>query len=141
MLRLVLALLTAAVCSTTTAAAQAPVRAAADGELVVTYTVVGPLNTRSADPLSLPTDLVDRLVGEPHLARLEIEPRGGGSTLTATFVFRDHARFRAWYASPGARDLLRQLAARLAEALYRLDVLRDSTARYLRLDTGAAPPR
>jgi hypothetical protein len=131
MLRFTLAVLTAALSATTAAAQERSPSPRSEGELVVTYTVLGRFGTPSADPLSLPTDLVERLAAEPHLARLEIGPRGG-STLTATFVFPDHERFRAWYASPAARDLLRLLATRLAEPLYRLDVLRASMARYLR---------
>jgi hypothetical protein len=135
MLRFTLAVLTAALSATTAAAQERSPSPRPQGELVVTYTVLGRLGTPSADPLSPPTDLVGRLAAEPHLARLEIGPQGG-TTLTATFVFPDHERFRAWSASPAARDLLRLLAARLAEPLYRLDVLRTSMSRYLRLNPG-----
>jgi hypothetical protein len=132
MLRFPLALLAAVFCSSTAAASQERSTDAGD-ELVVTYTVLGRLGTASADPLSLPTDLVQRLVEEPHLARLEIGPQRG-SELTATFVFRDLEGFRAWYASPAARDLLRLLSTRLSEPYYRLDVLRPSMAGYLRVN-------
>ncbi|HKP74692.1 MAG TPA: hypothetical protein VJT67_04080 [Longimicrobiaceae bacterium] len=134
MLRFVLVVLTTALCSAGTASAQQHAPAArADAELVVTYTVLGRLATASAEPMALPADLVERLVGEAHLARLEIGPQGG-SRLTATFIFPDHESFRAWYASPAARDLLRVLGTRLADPLYRLDVLRPSMAGYLRLN-------
>jgi len=136
MLRFTLVVATAALCWTGSAAAQERSPAPRDeGELVVTYTVLGRLGTASADPLSLPADLVERLVREPYLARIEIGPQGG-TALTATFVFPGHEQFRAWYGSPAARDLLRLLATRLAEPLYRLDVLRRSTAGYLRLNPG-----
>lgn len=134
MLRFTLAVLAAVFCSTSTAVSQERSAGAGD-ELVVTYTVLGRLGTASADPLSLPTDLVQRLVEEPHLARLEIGPQRG-SGLTATFVFRDQEGFRAWYASPATRDLLRLLSTRLSEPVYRLDVLRPSMAGYLRVNPG-----
>lgn len=137
MLRFILAMLAAAIVTATSAAAQmtSPPARAAD-ELVVTYTVLGRLGTPSADPLALPADLVERLAGEPRLGHLEIVPRGGGSAFTATFVFPDHESFRAWSASPAARDLLRMLATRLVEPLYRLDVLRPAMADYLRPSPG-----
>jgi hypothetical protein len=121
MRRFVLAILAALLCLATPAVAQE----GSGSELAVTYTVLGRLGT--ADPLSLPTDLVERLTAEPQLARLEIGPQGG-SRLSATFVFVDHEQFRAWYASPTARALLRELSTRLLEPLYRLDVLRPSMA-------------
>lgn len=123
MLRMLLVVLTVALCSAT-AAAQEPLSAPrAGGDLRVTYSVLGHLSTPTTDPLAVPDDLVERLAEEPHLVRLEIGPEGR-STLTATFVFRDHDRFRAWYASEAARDLLRLLAARLDGPLYRLNVVR-----------------
>lgn len=133
--RFTLALLAATLCCAGNAAAQdGSPGARADVELAVTYTILGRLGT-AADPLSLPTDLVERLATEPQLARLEIGPQGG-SRLSAMFVFLNHDQFRAWYASPAARDLLRLLATRLLEPTYRLDVLRPSMARYLRTTSG-----
>ena len=136
MRRFTLALLTAALGFTANAAAaqDRSQGARADAGLAVTYTVLGRLGT-AADPLSLPTDLVERLTAEPQLARLEIGPQGG-SRLSAMFVFPDHEQFRAWYASPAARDLLRLLATRLLEPVYRLDMLRPSMAGYLRTTSG-----
>ncbi len=137
MSRFVLAVLTAALCLATRAAAQdVPPPAGAEGEMVVMYTVLGQLGTSSSEPLSPPADLVDRLVREPQLARLEIGPPLG-SALRATFVFPHYERFRAWYMSPSTRDLLRVLGTRLGEPLYRLDVLRPEMADYLRFNPGA----
>lgn len=130
MLRFTLVVLTAALSATAVAAQERSPPPRPEGEPVVTYTVLGRLNGPTAEPLSLPTDLVERLVREPNMARFEIGPQSG-STLTATFVFTDHERFRAWYASLATRDLLGVLAARLVSPLYRLEVLRPSLARYL----------
>ena len=110
-----------------------PMPAAVDSVFptMVMFTIEGRI--AGGTEATLPLDLVDRVSAETALARLDVDSRSGDSEhplMSVSFAFSGAAAFRAWYASPRATALLRDLAARVAEPRRHLRIVRRSFATY-----------